>query len=270
MRKRHILLNHVLFGTIHSGAARNITFIALSSSSFVNSGISCANFGPKIRQNLSNSGFGIAWWRRCFRCRTSLSIVNLLYRTPTFSRPIQSSFKVPMLFSLFYFAFSAPSSTNSTDPLLESRPSAYERMLMRFAGEDQALRQAAKSIPKAARMFEPIIEMPPAKPPMDMMVPNDPKHPRVSVMYPRYCCRCRLTKNVSATDPIVQNWSSQERQRSVMHRIEKLQSLGAKQEQVEQYLKELERKVKKPARTSSRASRRSRSHRSAARTRYSR
>lgn len=156
-----------------------------------------------------------------------------------------------MLLTVFCMAVSAAQRRNKTESLLESRPSAYDRMITRFSGEDRALKEAAKTIPKSARMFEPIIEMPPARPPMDMMVPSDPKKPRVSVMYPRYCCSCRLTKNVSANDPIIQNWASTANRQSFLHRIEKLQSLGARQEQVEQYLKELENKVKRPSSASS-------------------
>lgn len=151
------------------------------------------------------------------------------------------------MFCLVALVFSVSGDTAKTgSALLEVRLSPLDKMLRDFNATNLALQNVAKGIPKKTELFEPIIEIPSAPKPLDMMVPRNQNRTGVSIMYPRFCCQCQLKKNVTAGDPRVAKWSTTTDSTQTMHRIAKLEAMGVKSEEVNKFLKALETDAKAP------------------------
>lgn len=63
------------------------------------------------------------------------------------------------------------------------------------ASKKRALRRARRQLGGFGQMSQDTFIQLPSEPELDMIAQN-PERPQVEVMYPRYCCSCRLTKKL--------------------------------------------------------------------------
>ena len=64
------------------------------------------------------------------------------------------------------------------------------------ASKKRAMRRARRQLGGFGQMAQDTFIQLPSEPELDMIAQN-PERPQVEVMYPRYCCSCRLTKKLA-------------------------------------------------------------------------